>query len=583
MKWLLAVLLILALALVTGAPMVHAATYYVDYTLGNDSWSGTLSAPDGEGDGPWKTISKINSSQAVLSPGDSVLFKMGETWHDQLNINRSGTSGSTITYGAYGEGDLPNIQGNLIKSSWTGPDGNGAYYTAHTGAQCNYVVEDGVILWPQASDATLADGLWYFDNAGDKVWYKASDYATGGVPGDHTVYIGHASAAVYFLDVHKFITLENINFSLSNFVIYAVAGSGKANSFEDITVKNCEFNDNAADAARFVARNGHTNIRLKFQNDTVNRTKNGFTTGSYSNGTDENQSNEFTGNTFNHIGYLDDEETTSWVDTGDREAIGIQNGDSCLISGNTFTGGCESGAIVYWSNAACSELNGNLVRNNTIDVLGVGIVWNPQGDGDVTGIIAYNILKNGGTGEHGPYAINPAMQLNRASVTGVYNNVVYNWAGAHFYLYSGTDNYILKNNISMSPVDLHVLTGVVIGANTLDYNLYYPDTGTLFNLNGTDYAWADWKTATGQDANSPTPADPLFTDPGSGDVTLQAGSPARNTGDNTVWAGTPDVTDYVGTAITNGIGTIVAPGGAVDIGAYEYPYGIGFVSVVITN
>lgn len=36
-----------------------------------------------------------------------------------------------------------------------------------------------------------------------------------------------------------------------------------------------------------------------------------------------------------------------------------------------------------------------------------------------------------------------------------------------------------------------------------------------------------------------------------------------------VWTGTANVTDYAGTAITNAAGTIVAPGGVVDIGAYE--------------
>lgn len=37
-----------------------------------------------------------------------------------------------------------------------------------------------------------------------------------------------------------------------------------------------------------------------------------------------------------------------------------------------------------------------------------------------------------------------------------------------------------------------------------------------------------------------------------------------------VWTGTASVTDYAGTAITNAAGVLVAPGGKVDIGAYEY-------------
>ena len=37
-----------------------------------------------------------------------------------------------------------------------------------------------------------------------------------------------------------------------------------------------------------------------------------------------------------------------------------------------------------------------------------------------------------------------------------------------------------------------------------------------------------------------------------------------------VWTGTANVTDYAGTAITNAAGVLVAPGGKVDIRAYEY-------------
>lgn len=37
-----------------------------------------------------------------------------------------------------------------------------------------------------------------------------------------------------------------------------------------------------------------------------------------------------------------------------------------------------------------------------------------------------------------------------------------------------------------------------------------------------------------------------------------------------VWTGTANVTDYAGTAITNAAGVLVAPGGKVDIGAYEH-------------
>jgi len=80
------------------------STYYVDATGGSDSNDGLSEA------NAWKTISKVNSSS--FNPGDSILFKRGEVWREQLTIPSSGSSGNPITFGAYGSGDNPLILGS---------------------------------------------------------------------------------------------------------------------------------------------------------------------------------------------------------------------------------------------------------------------------------------------------------------------------------------------------------------------------------------------------------------------------------------------------------------------------------------
>jgi len=80
-----------------------ATTYYVDATGGNDAFAGTSTAS------PWKTLKQVNGSS--FSPGDSVLFKRGESWHESLVIPSSGTAAQPITFGAYGSGDLPLFDG----------------------------------------------------------------------------------------------------------------------------------------------------------------------------------------------------------------------------------------------------------------------------------------------------------------------------------------------------------------------------------------------------------------------------------------------------------------------------------------
>jgi hypothetical protein len=87
------------------------ATYYVDATSGSDSANGTSDST------PWKTIAKVNSSS--FSAGDSILFKKGETWREQLTVPSSGSSGSPITFGAYGSGAKPIINGADILTGLT--------------------------------------------------------------------------------------------------------------------------------------------------------------------------------------------------------------------------------------------------------------------------------------------------------------------------------------------------------------------------------------------------------------------------------------------------------------------------------
>jgi hypothetical protein len=85
-------------------------TYYVDSANGSDSNPGTLAAP-------WKTIAKVNSTQ--LTPGQSVGFKSGGTWREQLTPGQSGSALAPITFTAYGSGVQPIINGSDIPGTWT--------------------------------------------------------------------------------------------------------------------------------------------------------------------------------------------------------------------------------------------------------------------------------------------------------------------------------------------------------------------------------------------------------------------------------------------------------------------------------
>src|SRR5579863_76439 len=98
--------------------IAHATTYYVSSSAGSDANSGTSSSA------PWKTLAKVNGQ--ALQPGDSVLLRRGDIWNESLVPPSSGTSGSPITFDAYGTGIAPNLTGYYAvpSSSWTLVTGN---------------------------------------------------------------------------------------------------------------------------------------------------------------------------------------------------------------------------------------------------------------------------------------------------------------------------------------------------------------------------------------------------------------------------------------------------------------------------
>src|ERR1035438_2422919 len=89
--------------------VAHATTYYVDncVTVGSDSNNGTSTST------PWLTMAHVNA--ASLNPGDTVLSQRTCRWvNDPLIPSVSGSSGSPITYDAYGTGAKPAITNAVL-------------------------------------------------------------------------------------------------------------------------------------------------------------------------------------------------------------------------------------------------------------------------------------------------------------------------------------------------------------------------------------------------------------------------------------------------------------------------------------
>ncbi len=149
-----------------------ANNYYFSSSQGDDSRTATQAQSPGT---PWKTLNKLNSFFSTLKPGDSVLFKSGDTFYGTITINASGTSSSPIVLGAYGAGVKPVITGFTAISSWTNL-GGGIYESSSAMSAlstCNMVtIDDGRNQIPYAmgrypnANATNRGYLTYQSHSG---------------------------------------------------------------------------------------------------------------------------------------------------------------------------------------------------------------------------------------------------------------------------------------------------------------------------------------------------------------------------------------------------------------------------------
>lgn len=110
-----------------------AKNYYFSNSTGNDSYSSTQAQNIAT---PWKSINKLNSFFNSLAPGDSVLFKRGESFYGAITVSKSGAFNNHIVFGAYGTGLNPIITGFSTITNWVLLS-NGIYQAAVATANGN--------------------------------------------------------------------------------------------------------------------------------------------------------------------------------------------------------------------------------------------------------------------------------------------------------------------------------------------------------------------------------------------------------------------------------------------------------------
>ncbi|WP_136809821.1 right-handed parallel beta-helix repeat-containing protein [Desulfosediminicola flagellatus] len=220
-----------------------------------------------------------------------------------------------------------------------------------------------------------------------------------------------------------------------------------------------------------------------------------------------------------------------------------------------------------WDKATTNiEIYSNYIHDFT-DV-GTGIMMSSEQGGMLDNVrVHHNIVKNVKTGiSHHPGRFGPVDPIQNLYI---YNNTIVNcgpvepsYQGGYLIRNPDANNVYIKNNIFSQNV------GYQIGFSTLDMSIpdrdgYNINKNVMHGTINSPYV----KSVDGVAGNNAILANPLFFN--SSDFHLQAGSPAKDACDNSVWQGIPNIKDYDGIPITDGVGNIVAPGGRVNCGAYE--------------
>ena len=151
-------------------------TYFVK-NGGDDEAAGTSDAA------AWATAAK---AVATATAGQSVGFKRGDTWREQLDPHvsgRSGSAGNPITFRAYGTGAKPKFLGSIdmgASGGWDDQGGNKWKWSTSSGSTevCGLVFDDEAsVAWRKTSGTMTTQGDFYW-SGGYTYLYSASNPGT---------------------------------------------------------------------------------------------------------------------------------------------------------------------------------------------------------------------------------------------------------------------------------------------------------------------------------------------------------------------------------------------------------------------
>jgi hypothetical protein len=593
---------------------LKATSYFVDncVTVGNDSNNGTAQAT------PWLTVSKVNGSS--FNPADTISFRKTCTWHEKLTVPSSGSLGNVITFGAYGSGALPTIDGADTASGWTNTSGN-VWQIAWTQSS-NQVIRNGLRAIKESSQGALtANYEWYANGTNLFIYTTTNPTSDGSVweAGNETRFNAVSSANRNYLTFDSLNVINSDETGGSSCFGFEATGVVSGITISNSTVTNCY-----QYGILFYNDTGGSYSGITLTNDTVDHcfiSAGGSAGvqfglgpgGTASNVTITNLTVTYSGThgaagvaIQGDFGLSLDQVTTASVTNpmlafNGSSGLNIQNGSN----GVTVTGGTshdngqdhatdDNGVEVGGLNSGSSNITYTQmdIYNNYHSAVEIASTNTNQVASNVT--LSFNRLRNstacdgssdgvkiggGHTGIAVKYnIISGNCDLGYSHTQGssgnptvlLYGNTIYgNGVGGTLTanLYVNGNNLTAKNNIiaNASGLEATVLSTYTL---TSDYNdFYHAAGGNFMSYQGTAGTFAQWKTASSQDAHSIS-ADPMFTNAVGSVFTLKTGSPGIGAG--VTLGGTYQNALSPNSVWPNSVGNVAQPA-IWDIGAFVLP------------
>lgn len=547
-------------AVPAGTPCTNNCTWYIDGTNGSDSYNGFYPTFQGGSNGPFKTIGKMFDRYATRDVrGKRVLIKGGRYYtrrDGQMEINNNWTYGTQeserfiiAAYDntevildhsfSYNLGAWSNYSGSIWKSTMTG---NMAGKTA------DYLVinNDFRTYRPKTSLGNVtAEGHWYF-NISDNTLYVWTPTAIGD-PSNDNVLLGTFSDGGWDSPVKlqsgvNYVTLQHLTMQGGDQGIYDQGSAHNRMILSDLVMRfntkqaiSINLNDSEVRNSYFWANamRNWPRARWNTSSNCEYISSGGWPT-IYSSGNGYSNNVLISGNVF-------------WQNGGESIGVGgiSTSNPSFIIDGNAIGNSWSVGiypdslnnVIIRNNYVAVTEVSDADIADECTTALGkqkvrrrmrsVGIMI---GDEDPNNNVKHfeiynNIVVNAGAAITTYFESNPNGLIDSI----ISNNTVMHNLGT---LESGVDCYGLSFNNSFGDNNNSVIVGNIVYFNnsamtcravnylgagemdsgvTWDNNLYYaPGNSTPFNYKGTSYGFSNWKTQTGQDANSIN-SNPQFT------------------------------------------------------------------------